>query len=459
LFAFFYTAFIYVSVALARVVALFHPKTRKWVEGQDNRQWFGVYGLGFRVGEIENQVHGLESSIANPKSTVFWFHAASLGEFEQGRPVIEAVRKEYPTAKIVLTFFSPSGYEIRKNYDQVDAVYYLPADTPTNVRRFLDAVQPDVALFIKYEFWHNYLHELKKRHIPTFLFSAIFRENQLFFKAYGGFYRKMLFCFDHIFVQNQASENLLKSVGYANVTVAGDTRLDRVAQIAKQAQSYPEIETFKGDSPLLIVGSAWPDDMEVLIPFLNQFTQPLKVIIAPHEINVEQIEKWQTQLQKKSLRFTVYSLQLREEERRNKEAGRDTTFDTQHSDLDAPHYLFLDTIGMLSSVYRYADFVYIGGAFGDGLHNILEPAVFGMPIFFGQPHYKKFQEAHDLLHLGGATTVANAQELERTFTKVYENHELRQRKARTCLRYVKQNSGATKKVMKVIFNTPLIGSL
>ena len=338
MFAFLYTGFIHFSVALARVVALFHPKTRKWVEGQDNRQW--AVGSGQSTAAT-----GPEPS---ETALTFWFHAASLGEFEQGRPVIEAVRKEYPAAKIVLTFFSPSGYEIRKNYDQVDAVYYLPADTPANVGRFLDAVQPDVALFIKYEFWHNYLYELKKRHIPTFLFSAIFRDNQLFFKAYGGFYREMLFCFDHIFVQNQASENLLKSVGYANVTVAGDTRLDRVAQIAKQAQSYPEIETFKADLPLLIVGSAWPDDMEVLIPFINQFTQPLKVIIAPHEINVEQIEKWQTQLQKMSLRFTVYSSQFTTGEGEN-------TFDTPNADLDTPHYLFLDTIGMLSSVYRYAD--------------------------------------------------------------------------------------------------------
>lgn len=450
MFAFLYTVGIRLSVALAHIVALFHPKTRKWADGQ--RHSLGLLkaeALGLSVKSSENA-----SPIENRKSKiVFWFHAASLGEFEQGRPVIEAVRKEYPAAKIVLTFFSPSGYEIRKNYDQVDAVYYLPADTSANVRRFLDAVQPDVALFIKYEFWHNYLHELKKRHIPTFLFSAIFRNNQLFFKAYGGFYRKMLFCFDHILVQNEASESLLKSVGYANVTVAGDTRLDRVAQIAKQAQSYPEIETFKADLPLLIVGSAWPDDMEVLIPFLNQFTQPLKVIIAPHEINVEQIEKWQTRLQKNSLRFTVYRSQFAvgEEEKHN-------TFDTQHSDFDTPYYLFLDTIGMLSSVYRYADFVYIGGAFGDGLHNILEPAVFGTPIFFGQPHYKKFQEAHDLLHLGGAITVASTQELQQHFVKIYENQSLRIQKGNICRDYVEKNAGATQQVMKVVVDTLLIAA-
>lgn len=449
MFAFLYTIGIYLSTALARIVAFFHTKTRKWVTGQ--RSWPSA------VSSQQSAIHDYRVGSGQSPATshhppILWFHAASLGEFEQGRPVIEAVRKHYPETKIVLTFFSPSGYEIRKDYDQVDLVCYLPTDTPANVKRFLDAIRPSMVLFIKYEFWYNYLHELKARQIPTILFSAIFRPNQLFFKGYGGFYRDMLFCFDHVLVQNRASEGLLKSIGYRNVTLAGDTRLDRVAHIAAQAKSYPEIEAFKGEAPLLIVGSAWPDDMEVLIPFLNQFTHPLKVIIAPHEINVEQIEKWQTQLQKTSLRFTVYGLQFTAGEE-----GKYNTFDTPNSDLDTtdpslltPHYLFLDTIGMLSSVYRYADFAYIGGAFGDGLHNILEPAVFGMPIFFGQPHYQKFQEAHDLLHFGGATTVANAQELEHTFIKVYESQELRQRKARICLRYVKQNAGATAKVMSVI---------
>lgn len=461
MFAFLYTFGIYLSTALARIVAFFHPKTRKWVAGQHSWQL---------VVSSPQIIHSLQRSRAqstlanrNQKSEIaptIWFHAASLGEFEQGRPVIEAVRKHYPETKIVLTFFSPSGYEIRKDYDQVDLVCYLPADTPANVKRFLDAIRPSMVLFIKYEFWYNYLHELKTRQIPTILFSAIFRPNQLFFKWYGDFYRQMLFCFDHVLVQNHESEELLKSIDYPHTILAGDTRLDRVAHIAAQAKSYHEIEAFKGETPLLIVGSAWPDDMEVLIPFLNQFSQPLKVIIAPHEINIEQIQQWQAQLQKTSLRFTTYSLQFTEEEGRKKERGRYATFDSLNSDLDtphtsllAPHYLFLDTIGMLSSIYRYADFAYIGGAFGDGLHNILEPAVFGMPIFFGQPHYRKFQEAHDLLHFGGATTIANTPELQHAFTKVYDNQELRQRKARICLRYVKQNSGATNKVMDVIKNS------
>jgi 3-deoxy-D-manno-octulosonic-acid transferase len=438
LFAFLYTLGIHLSVTLARIVALFHPKTRKWVEGQNSWQ----------LSKKNHSSFVIQHSSLTP---TFWFHAASLGEFEQGRPVIEAVRKHYPKAKIVLTFFSPSGYEIRKDYDQVDLVCYLPADTPANVNRFLNAVQPDMALFIKYEFWYNYPHELKKRQIPTLLFSAIFRPNQLFFKRYGGFYREMLFCFDHVLVQNKASEKLLKSVGYSNVTAAGDTRLDRVAQIAAQAKSYPEIEAFKGETPLLIVGSAWPDDMEVLIPFLNQFTQPLKVIIAPHEINTEQIQKWQSELQKESLRFTVYSLKGNEQEAKNKgQVAKGNSLLTTHHSLLTTHYLFLDTIGMLSSIYRYADFVYIGGAFGDGLHNILEPAVFGAPIFFGKPHYQKFQEAHDLLQLGGAVSVANAEELKRSFTEVYENQLVSRQRANICRDYILKNAGATEKVMELI---------
>jgi 3-deoxy-D-manno-octulosonic-acid transferase len=447
LFAFLYTLGIHVSVTLARIAALFHPKTRKWVEGQKRSLEFTVDSLQFTVGSKQRSALKLRdenhssldiqhSSFAPP---TFWFHAASLGEFEQGRPVIEAVREHYPKAKLVLTFFSPSGYEIRKEYDQVDLVCYLPADTPANVNRFLDAIQPDMALFIKYEFWYNYLHELKKRQIPTLLFSAIFRPNQLFFKGYGGFYREMLFCFHHILVQNQASEELLKSVNCLNVTTTGDTRLDRVAQIAAQANSYPEIEDFKGETPLLIVGSAWPDDMEVLIPFLNQFTQPLKVIIAPHEISTEQIQKWQSQLSSQS---TVYSSLLKENNPLDTLPLRRTD-----SDFDI---LFLDTIGMLSSLYRYADFVYIGGAFGDGLHNILEPAVFGVPIFFGKPHYQKFQEAHDLLQLGGAISVANAKELNESFTEVYENQAVRKQRANICREYILKNAGATEKVMEVI---------
>lgn len=465
MFAFIYTLGIYLAQGAARLVALFHPKTRLWVKGQA-QTWRLIEGqergvrsqkpevrsqkleVGSRKTEKEKRKTTTHNSQLTIHKSTFWFHAASLGEFEQGRPVMEACRRHYPAAKIVLTFFSPSGYENKKDYDQADVVCYLPADTPANVSRFLDAVQPDMALFIKYEFWPNYLSALKKRRIPTLLFSAIFRSDQLFFKAYGGFYRNVLFCLDHILVQNQESEKLLQSIDYNQVTLAGDTRLDRVVQIAKQAKTFPLIEQFKGNTPLLIVGSAWPDDLEVIFAFLHHFKHPLKVIVAPHEINAEQIRNWQQAVNMESF---VYSEWLEQEERKTEEGG------TENGSFSLPAFgssslLFLDTVGMLSSVYRYADFVFVGGGYRDGLHNTMEPAVFGMPIFFGQPYYRKFQEALDLLQLGGAQTIANADEFTQAFTEMYENEVLRKQKADVCREYVQKNAGATEKVMHIIAN-------
>ena len=393
-------------LALTRVAALFNAKIRRWQQAQAN--------IDFSK---------LKSNGGQPTA---WFHAASLGEFEQGRPVIEAFRAKYPHYRIVLTFFSPSGYEVRKNYEKADVVLYLPADTPANVKQFLDAVQPNIAFFIKYEFWYNYLSELRCRQVPTLLFSTIFRPNQLFFKPYGGFYRKMLFCFDAILVQNQASKTLLESVQYPNAIFTGDTRFDRVAQIAQQARAIPEIVTFKDNSPLLIVGSAWPDDMEVLIPFLNQFNKSLKIIIAPHEIDAAQIENWQKRLKQSSLKWSELKTN------------------------DPANLLFIDCIGLLSSLYRYADFAFIGGAYGDGLHNILEPAAFGMPLFFGDKYYNKFQEALDLINQKAAYSIKNAKELEQKIVEIYDNEALRQQQAEICRLYVQNQIGATGRVMAVI---------
>ena len=393
-------------LALTRVAALFNAKIRRWQQAQAN--------IDFSK---------LKSNGGQPTA---WFHAASLGEFEQGRPVIEAFRAKYPHYRIVLTFFSPSGYEVRKNYEKADVVLYLPADTPANVKQFLDAVQPNIAFFIKYEFWYNYLSELRCRQVPTLLFSTIFRPNQLFFKPYGGFYRKMLFCFDAILVQNQASKTLLESVQYPNAIFTGDTRFDRVAQIAQQARAIPEIVTFKDNCPLLIVGSAWPDDMEVLIPFLNQFNKSLKIIIAPHEIDAAQIENWQKRLKQSSLKWSELKTN------------------------DPANLLFIDCIGLLSSLYRYADFAFIGGAYGDGLHNILEPAAFGMPLFFGDKYYNKFQEALDLINQKAAYSIKNAKELEQKIVEIYDNEALRQQQAEICRLYVQNQIGATGRVMAVI---------
>ena len=389
-----------------RLAAAVNPKARKWVNGRQN--W-------------PETVHTLFSENRQP---VAWFHAASLGEFEQGRPVMEAFRAAYPTHKILLTFFSPSGYEVRKNYAGADFVLYLPADTPDNAHRFVYVVKPDIVFFIKYEFWYNYLRELKKADVPVISFSAIFRSNQLFFKPWGSFYRSMLGYFDHILVQNAESVALLAGIGITNVTLAGDTRFDRVAQAIAAKQAIPTAQTFKNEQPLLVVGSAWPEDMNVLIPFLNGFTQPLKVILAPHEIHADELERWQKQLDKPSVRFSE-----------DTEAG-----------VFGADVLIIDNVGMLSSLYQYGEFAYIGGAFKQGLHNILEAATFGMPLFFG-PEYSKYQEAVDLVQAGAAFPIRTTVELTTAFINQYNNPAEAAQISRV---YVQRNIGATAKVMQIV---------
>ena len=394
-----------------QLVAPFNPKARLWVEGR--RDWAGK----------------LAQQLADAKSPVAWFHAASLGEFEQGRPVIEAFRKQYPDHKILLTFFSPSGYEVRKNYDGADYIFYLPADTPTNARQFVNLVKPSVAFFIKYEFWYNYLRELKAANVPIISFSAIFRPNQLFFKSWGigpayRFYRNLLHYFDHILVQNQESVDLLAGIGVTNVTLAGDTRFDRVNQVAATKEEISIADIFKNEQPLLVVGSAWPEDMAVLIPFLNSFDKPLKVIVAPHEIHEDQIERWRTQLTKPSARFSQ----------------------TNETEVHKADVLFIDNVGMLSSLYQYGEYAYIGGAFKQGLHNILEAATFGMPLFFG-PEYAKYQEGVDLVQEGAAFPVQNTTELSIAFSNQYADSSKATRVSRE---YVQRNIGTTAKVMDIV---------
>lgn len=392
-----------------QLAASINPKARQWVDGR----------RGWRA-NLTRKLHGNTVDIA-------WFHAASLGEFEQGRPVIEAYRMHYPGHKILLTFFSPSGYEVRKNYAGADFIMYLPADTPANARQFVELVKPKIAFFIKYEFWYNYLRELKAANVPVISFSAIFRPNQLFFKPWGGFYRNLLGYFDHILVQNQESVRLLETIGIQNITLAGDTRFDRVAQVAAAKKEIRVVQTFKHNQPLLVVGSAWQADMDVLIPFINQFDKPLKIIIAPHDIHDDEIERWRNQLKNPSVRYS--------------ELTTDQTASNQNAQT-----LFIDNVGMLSSLYQYGEFAYIGGAFGKGLHNILEAATFGMPLFFG-PNYSKFQEAIDLVSEGAAFPVGNTAEFTAAFAKQYTN---RAKAAHISREYVQRNIGATGKVMEVV---------
>jgi 3-deoxy-D-manno-octulosonic-acid transferase len=401
-----YTLALQMYAVLIRQASLWNPKARQWING--------------RKGLFKQIAKALETNTA----TIAWFHCASLGEFEQARPVIEEFRKRYPAYKIFLTFFSPSGYEVRKNYPGADYIFYLPLDTRHNASQFIRLVKPAIAFFAKYEFWYHYLTQLNKEDIPAISFSAIFRKEQIFFKKHGQFFRNILKDFDHIFVQNSQSAVLLQEIGIQQVTIAGDTRFDRVQAICEQKKELPLVQRFKNSQKLLVIGSCWPQDMAVLIPFLNHFAQPLKVLIAPHEIHAEEIQTLQKELLIKSVRFS--------------QAQESTV-----ADFDV---LIIDNIGMLSSLYQYGEFAYIGGAFGKGLHNILEAATFGMPVFFG-PAYQKFQEAKDLIDSKAAISITNTEEFSTQFTYLYTHEPVRLEKAAVARKYVQQNTGATQKIL------------
>jgi 3-deoxy-D-manno-octulosonic-acid transferase len=356
-----------------------------------------------------------------------WFHCASLGEFEQARPVLEAFRKKYPHFQIVLTFFSPSGYEVRKNYDQADVICYLPSDSSSNAKTFLQIVQPRIIFWTKYEFWYHYLSKAHQLQIPTLLFSAIFRKNQLFFKFYGGFYRNILSFFSHIFVQDAPSLSLLQSVKIKHCSIAPDTRFDRVFQIASQAKNFDKVEQFKNGVPLFIVGSMWSEDWAVIKHFLKTFKEPLKVIIAPHEIHEKEILSIKNDLKGKTLLFSEIN---------QVENVRD--FDN----------LIINNVGYLSTLYRYADFAWIGGGYKQGLHNILEPATFGMPIFFGNKAYQKFREAQELISLGGAFSIKNVEEFLLLFSKLYSEQSFLSKVSAISRNFVEKNIGGTQQVLQ-----------
>lgn len=422
-----YNLSIYAYSFIISIIAPFNSKAKFWIEGRKN--------IFERLGSTSLTNHS-SASLSNPftersRGTLAWFHCASLGEFEQGRPVIEAFRAKYPAYKILVTFFSPSGYEIRKNYTGADYIFYLPADTPANARKFIEIVKPSIVFFVKYEFWRNYLTELEKHQIPVVSFSAIFRSNQLFFKPYGGFYREVLTKFEHILVQNQESFDLLKSIDIQPITLAGDTRFDRVKQIVDAKKDIPIAAQFKANRQIFMVGSAWQTDMEVLIPLMNLLKNDsnLTFVIAPHEIHREEINAWQKQIESKSICFS------------------EVKPDTKLTDYQV---LIIDNIGMLSSLYQYADFAFIGGSFGKGLHNILEAATFGMPIFFGNKAYHKFQEAVDLVKQGGAYAVTSTDNLSEILRDLRSNEVKKKETDKISQNYVLQNIGATEKVMVVV---------
>ncbi len=400
-----YNIFLFFYPLAVRVLSITNSKAKLWTEGRK---------------DIFNQ---LSIAFEQNKSEVIWAHCASLGEFEQGRPVLEQLKKQYPNAKILITFFSPSGYEVRKNYNGANWVFYLPIDGKKNANQFLDIVKPSLVLFIKYEFWYYYLNALKHRDIPSLLISGNFRTNQLFFKWYGSFYRKMLGLFSHLFVQNEEGKLLLASIGITeNVTVNGDTRFDRVIEIAEQFSPVEAVEKFIQKNKVIVAGSTWTEDDEEINHYANT-NQEIKFIIAPHVIDNDRLQEC-LRLYKKSILLSKW---------------------LQKKDISDKQYnvLIIDNIGMLSKLYHYATVCFVGGGFdGDGVHNVLEPAVFGKPVIHG-PIYDKFKEAVDLIKLGGANSVGNALELEKQFDCLIQDESLCSSIGNKAQAYVYANQGAT----------------
>jgi len=390
---------------LMKFASLWHPKAKLWVNGRQNWEK-----------ELRKKVGKIESSV--------WFHFASLGEFEQGRPVLEALKKAEPETNIIISFFSPSGYEIHKNYPLALAVCYLPLDTTNNATTFIEIIKPKYAVFTKYEYWFYFFRTLHQKHIPLYLISGIFRKNQAFFKFYGGFYRQMLSFITYFFVQNEESKTLLNSLGITQVSVNGDTRFDRVAENAKNKKELKEIEAFCGSSKVLVAGSTWPADEELLNTIIESYPN-WKFISAPHEIAEANLQRLEEQLLGKTIRYS------------NLEVHK----------LTLPQVLIIDNIGLLSSLYAYGTIAYIGGGFGKGIHNTLEAAAFGLPVIFG-PKYQKFQEAKDLIELNAGFSISNQAELNDCFKLLQsDTHKEAGKQAKA---YVDEHTGATAQILEKI---------
>ena len=400
-----YNLAMYILELGVKLAALFSDKPAKMVKG-------------YRV------VFDLLQRKIDRNAQYIWFHAASLGEFEQGRPLIECIRKEYPQYKILQTFFSPSGYEVRKNYDGADIVCYLPIDTPSNVKKFVDLVDPCMVFFVKYEFWQNYLNTLNKKGVPVYSVSSIFRPNQIFFRWYGKGYQQVLKTFAHLFVQNEESKQLLAGIGVNNTTVVGDTRFDRVLDICAAAKQLPLVQKFKGDVLTFVAGSSWGPDEDIFIKYFNAHPE-MKLIIAPHVVNDSHLKEIESKLQRSCVRYTKA---------------------TEENVLQAD-CLIIDCYGLLSSIYRYGEISYIGGGFGVGIHNVLEAAVYGIPVIFG-PNNKKFREAQHLLANKGGFEINSYEDFEQLMNKFLGDEAYLKQSGKAAGDYVKGNAGAMEKIMK-----------
>ena len=416
-----YNVAIYLYLLGVAVCSLFSKKVRKMWRGERRA-----------VRELRQKV--------DPEAQYVWFHAASLGEFEQGRPLIEELRRRHPQYKILLTFFSPSGYEVRKDYPGADIVTYLPLDTIANARRFLRAIRPVMAFFIKYEFWYNYLHILKHRHVPVYSVSSIFRPGQVFFRWYGSEYGRVLRCFTHFFVQNQVSKDLLAKLKITDVSIVGDTRFDRVLQIKQQAKVLPVVEQFKSSGKVFVAGSSWLPDEEIFIPYFLKEKPDWKLIIAPHKIDEDHLQQIEKLLEgRRVVRYT--KMMKCQSPATNPQSPLTET----PSEADV---LIIDCFGLLSSIYRYADIAYVGGGFGVGIHNLPEAAVWGVPVFFG-PNNQRFQEAQDIKECGGGVEIADYGDFRSKMVFAGDPSKC-QEVGRRAANYIKEKSGATEKVLSAL---------
>ena len=406
---FLYNLVVSFAAFFLKIVALFSPKIKLFVDGRKN-----VFSI-------------LEEKI-KPSDKTIWFHSASLGEYEQGLPVIEKIKEKYPAHKIIVTFFSPSGYEVRKNNTVADVTIYLPLDTKSNAKKFLKLAHPELAFFIKYEFWLNYLKELENSKTPTYLISGIFRDNQMFFKWYGGFYGKALKAFTYFFVQNESSKQKIEAIGFQNVIVSGDTRFDRVNAILERDNTLDFIEKFKNNSPTIVIGSSWPKDEALLAEYINQAPDHVKFIIAPHNIKADQIASLKSQITKSTVLFS----------------------EKENQDLSTYNVFIIDTIGLLTKIYSYGTIAYVGGGFGNpGIHNILEPATFGIPIVIG-PNYSNFAEAVQLVALQGCIVISNSNELKENLDRLLNDNNFFEEKSSICKSYIQDNTGATNTIMNIV---------
>ncbi|MEQ8216637.1 MAG: glycosyltransferase N-terminal domain-containing protein [Arenibacter sp.] len=403
-----YNFAVQLSALFLKLIALFHPKIKLFVDGR--KEVMSYLQKNISVGD-----------------SIIWIHTASLGEFEQGLPVIEQLKKNYPTYRILVTFFSPSGYEVKKNTAAADMVTYLPMDTKKNAGKFLDLVDPKLVIFVKYEIWPNYLRALSQRNIPTLLISALFKENQIYFKRYGGFMRKALHNYTHIFVQDAKSIDLLSKINIKNTTISGDTRFDRVVEIHERDNNLAFMEDFKNGALTLVAGSTWPDDEEVLVPYINTGESSLKFVLAPHNIKPEHINKLKSSINKKTI---LYS-------------------ELENKKLSSYEVLIIDTIGLLTKVYSYAEISYVGGGFATGLHNTLEPAVYGIPVIIG-PNFKGFKEAEDLVDKGGVLVVRSPKEFFTLVNHLLKDEAYLEKTGDINGTYVSENKGAGIQIMTYI---------